>query len=88
MEVGSVDRLLQVQPAIDVIEEGVQRPLLLLVAAGRAPRQIRLPVAKREPGAERRARPRTRPQRRRQPLLEPEHLRARAERPAERGDHG
>ena len=41
-------------------QEGVQRPLLLLVAAGRAPGQVRLAVAEREPGAERRARPRAR----------------------------
>ena len=45
----------------------VQRPLLLLVAAGRAPRDVRLAVPKREARRERRARPRTRPQRRGSP---------------------
>ena len=86
VEVGRVDRLLQVQPAIDVVEEDVQRPLLLLVAAGRAVREPRLAAAQHEPRRERRPRPRARHERRREPLLEPEHLRARAERPAERRD--
>ena len=44
-------------------------------------------VAKREPGRERRPRPGARGERGRQALLEPEHLRAGAERPAERRDH-
>ena len=87
MEVGRVDRLLQVQPAVDVPQEDVQRPLLLLVAAGSAVREPRLAAAQHEPGRERRARSRARLERRRQTLLEPEHLRARAERPAERRDH-
>ena len=60
MELGRVDRLLEVHPEIDVAEERVQRPLLLLVAAGRAPREVRLAVAKREAGAECRARTRSR----------------------------
>ena len=45
VELGRVDRLLQVQPEIDVPDERVQRPLLLLVAAGRAPGEIRLAVS-------------------------------------------
>ena len=87
MEVRCVDRLLQVLSQVDVAQEDVERPLLLLVAAGRAPREVRLAVAKRKAGRERRPRPRARPQRRGQPFLEPEHLRARPERPAERGNH-
>ena len=50
VEVRRVDRLLQVLPQVDVTQEDVQRPLLLLVAAGRAPREVRLAVAKREAG--------------------------------------
>ena len=57
MELGRVDRLLEVEPEIDVAEERVQRPLLLLVAARRAPREVRLAVTERQPGTERRARP-------------------------------
>ena len=86
VEVRRVDRLLQVQPPVDVVEEDVQSPLLLLVAAGRAVREPRLAVAQDEPRRQRRARPRARDERRREALLEPEHLRARPERPAECGD--
>ena len=45
MELRRIDRLLQVQAAVDMPEEHVERPLLLLVAAGRAPRKPRLAVA-------------------------------------------
>ena len=58
VELGRVDRLLEVQTEIDVTQEDVQRPLLLLVAAGRAPREIRRTVAEREPRRERRSRTR------------------------------
>ena len=51
MELRRVDRLLQVQAEIDVPEEDVQRPLLLLVSAGRSPREVRLALAQREPRA-------------------------------------
>src|SRR4051794_34355227 len=78
---GCVDRLLQVQPAVDVTEEDMERPLFLLIAAGRPPREPRLAVAQCEARRQRRPRPLARRERRRQPLLEPEHLRARAERP-------
>ena len=50
MELWRVDRRLEVEPEVDVTDEGVQRPLLLLVAAGRAPREIRCTVAERKPG--------------------------------------
>ena len=49
VEVGRVDRLLQVHPAVDVTQEHVQRPLLLLVASGRAVREPRLAAAQNEP---------------------------------------
>ena len=44
VELGRVDRGLQVVAEVDVAEEDVQRPLLLLVAAGRAPREVGLAV--------------------------------------------
>ena len=68
-------------------QEDVERPLLLLVAAGRAHASYGLPSRSASAGRERRPRPRARRERRRQPFLEPEHLRARPERPAERGNH-
>jgi hypothetical protein len=42
MEGREVDRLLQVHAEQHVVEEEVQRPLVLLVTAGRAERQVRL----------------------------------------------
>src|SRR4029079_6397001 len=81
-----VDRRLEVVAEDDVTEEGVQRPLVLLVAAWSPDRQRRLPVAQRDRRRERRARPAPRGERGREPLLEPEHLCSRAQRPAERGD--
>src|SRR5215472_12487285 len=38
-----VDRLLQIHAGMDVAHEQLRRPLVLLVAAGRAPGEIRLP---------------------------------------------
>ena len=61
----------------------MQPPLLLLVSAGRAPREIRLAVPEREPGTEGRPGSSARSERRRQAFLEPEHLRPRSQRPAE-----
>ena len=69
-------------------QEDVERPLVLLVAARRAERELRLAARENEPRRERRARPRAGLQRRGQPLLEPEHLRASPERPAERRNDG
>src|SRR5713226_1666977 len=42
VEGGRVDRRLQVEPELDVCEEDVQRPLVLLVAARRAEGEVRL----------------------------------------------
>ena len=51
VELRRVDRLLEVQAEIDVPEEHVQRPLLLLVSAGRSPCEVRArPRAARDPG--------------------------------------
>ena len=60
----AVDRLLQVHAVIDMVQEQQQRPLVLLVAAGRAERHIRLAVAEREPRRQGGARPLARRQRR------------------------
>src|SRR5262249_26859374 len=58
VELRCVDRLLEVEAAIDVSEEDVERPLLLLVAARCSPREPGLSVAQRKPRAEGRPRPR------------------------------
>ena len=82
-----VDRLLQVHAGMDVAQEELRDPLVLLVAAGRAPGEVRLAVAQRHGRRERRARPLAGRERGRMALLEPEHLRARAEAEAELRDH-
>src|SRR5262249_23657518 len=69
-----LDRLLQVEPEVDVAEKRVQRPLVLLVAAGCAEGEIRLAAARGHRRRQRRPRPLPRLQRARQALLEPEHL--------------
>src|SRR4051794_13441580 len=51
-----VDRRLQVEAEVDVSEEGVERPLILLVAAGRAGREVRLAAAGGHRRRQRRAR--------------------------------
>src|SRR4051812_18485482 len=40
-----IDRFLQVHPRVDVAQEKLGDPLVLLIAAGRAPGQIRLAIA-------------------------------------------
>src|SRR6185437_10212207 len=78
-----VDRLLQVHAAMDMAEEHLRDPLLLLVAARRAPAHVRLAGAMGEGRRERRARPLARRQRRRLAFLEPADLAACAHREAE-----
>src|SRR5436190_17227130 len=87
-----VDRLLQVHLRLGAVLAGVTQeelaaPLVLLIAAGRAPAHVGLAVAEGHADRERGARAFSRSQRAGQTLLEPEHLPARAERPAERRDH-
>src|SRR5438105_11783244 len=62
-----------VHAEVHVCEEGVQRPLVLLVAARSAERERRLALAEREGRRQRRARPLAGLERVRQALLEPEH---------------
>ena len=80
-----VDRGLQVEPEHRVGEEELQRPLVLLVAAGRPEGEHGPVLVARQRGGERGARPPAAHQRRRQPVLEPEHLRPRAQAEPEPG---
>ena len=73
-----VDRLLQVHAAMDVAQEHLRDPLLLLVAARRAPAHVRLAVAMREGRRQRGTRPLARRQRAGLAFLEPADLAARA----------
>src|SRR5213080_3418958 len=73
-EVRRVDRRLEVETAVDVLQKHVQRPLVLLVAARCTEREVGMAAAERQRGRERRARALLRLERVRQPLLEPEHL--------------
>ena len=81
-----VDRLLQVHAGVNVAQEELRDPLVLLIAAGRAPGEIRLAVAQGERRRQRGARPLARRERRRMAFVEPEHLRAGAEAEAEFGN--
>src|SRR5439155_25295329 len=74
-----VDRLLQVHAAMDMAQEHLGDPLLLLVATRRAPDHVRLAVAMGQRGCECRARPLARRQRRGLTLLEPADLAAGAD---------
>ena len=65
----------------------MQHPLVLLVAAGRPDRERRAAVAQRDRRRQRRPGPRPGASDAGQPVLEPEHLRPRSERPAECWDH-
>src|SRR5262245_57786472 len=89
---GSVNRLLQVHlrhgaAGADVAQEHLAAPLVLLIAARRTPAHVRLAVSKRHAHRQGRARALAGRERSRQSLFEPEHLPARAERPAEIRDH-
>src|SRR6266852_2549938 len=81
-----VDGFLQVQLGVDMPQEELRDPLILLVAAGRAPGEIRLAVAQRHGRAERGARALARREGSGMVFLQPEHLRAAAEAEAELRD--
>src|SRR5215207_4940186 len=76
---GRVDGLLQVVAGMDVAQEELRNPLVLLVAARRAPGEVGLAVAQRHGRRQGRARALARHQRGRVALVEPEHLRPAAE---------
>src|SRR6202521_3218134 len=84
-----VDRLLQIHAGMDVAQEELGRPLVLLIAARRAPGEIGFAVAQRQRRRERGARALTGRKRGWVARLEPEHLRPRAEAESEfRNDRG
>ena len=86
-EARRVDRLLQVQAVVDVAQERVQRPLVLLVAAGRAEREVRVAVAQGQRRRQRGARPLARRDGVGVGRVEPEHLAAHGDREAEARHH-
>ncbi len=86
VEIGCVDRLLQIHAVMHVAQEGDQRPLLLLVAARRAEGEPGLAVAQRHRGRQRGARPLAGLERSRHGGVQPEHLAARAQAEAELGN--
>src|SRR4030095_16708608 len=67
-----VDRLLRVEAEVDEREEEDERPLVLLVAPGRAEREC-LALSARDRRRQRRARPLPRRERSPQAFLQPEH---------------
>ena len=82
-----VDRLLQIHGAMHVAQEKLGDPLILAVAARRAPAQIRLALAQRERRRQSGARAPAGSERGGMAFLEPEHLRPRAEAEAELRNH-
>src|SRR4051794_17328729 len=82
-----VDGFLQVHAGMNVAQEELRGPLVLLIAAGRSPRQIWLAVAQCHGRTERSARTLARRQRRWMIFLQPEHLGAAAETEAKLRDH-
>src|ERR1700676_2122753 len=82
-----VDRLLQVQLRVDVTQEELRGPLILLVATGRTPGEVGFAVAQRHGRRERGARTFAWRQRCGMVFLQPENLRAAAEAETEFRDH-
>src|SRR5438477_13008566 len=74
-----VDRLLHVHAAMHVAQKKLRGPLILLVAAGRSPDEIRLAVAQRERGRKSSAWTLAGRQRIGMAFFEPELLRARSQ---------
>ena len=85
-QVWRIDRLLQIVPGVDVAQEELRDPLVLLVAAGRAPGQIRFAVAQRHGRRQRGARALARGKCGGVILLQPEHLGAAAEAESDLGN--
>src|SRR5215471_16945755 len=82
-----VDRLLQIEPGVDVAQEELRDPLILLVAAGRTPGQVRFAVTQRHGRRKRGARTLSGGERGGMILLQPEHLRAAAKAEADLRDN-
>src|SRR3954453_2527443 len=78
MPCGRVNRFLQIHPGVNVPQEKLRGPLILLISARRTPCKVRLAVAQCHGRAQRGARALARRQRGRMILLQPEHLRAAA----------
>src|SRR5882724_1407176 len=83
-----VDRFLQIELGVDVPQEKLRGPLILLIAAGRTPGEIRLAVAQCHGWAKRGARALAGRECRGMIFLEPEHLRTTAEAEAEFRNYG
>src|ERR1700679_1722647 len=81
-----IDRFLKIHAGMDVAREKLRDPLILPLAARRAPPEIGFPVAQRERRRQRGARSFAGRQRRRMAFFEPEHLGAGAEAEAEFGN--
>src|SRR6185312_7242704 len=87
IELGAVDRLLQIHAVMDMVQEKLGGPLILAVAARRAESHRRLAVPERQGRRQRAARPLAGREARRALLVEPGYLQPRAEAEAERRDH-
>ena len=83
-----LDRFLHVHPEVDKIQEKLKRPLILLIAAGRAEGEEGFGATRRDRGGQRGARAFARSQSIGMSLIETEGLNASSERKAERVDHG
>lgn len=83
VEVGGVDRGLEIHPEDRVVQEHIQRPLVLHVATGGTEGHVRRTIFERERRRQRRTGPLARLEGIRQTLGQPEHLSARAEAEAE-----
>src|SRR6187401_3080469 len=82
-----VDRFLKIHACVDVAQEELRNPLILLVSAGGAPGEVSVAVAQRERRRKCRSWPLTGRERSGMAFLQPEHLAARAEAEAELGDN-
>ena len=83
-QAGASIEFLKIQPRVNVPEEKLRDPLILLVAAWCSPGEVGFAIAQRHCGRQRRARALAGSKARRVALLEHKHLRARAEAEAER----
>ena len=83
-----VDGFLEIQSLMKMAQQEQERPLILLIAAGRTADEIGFAVALDQGWREGCARPSARDQTRGQALCEPEHLRSRSQRKTQLRDYG